>query len=105
MDMPEAFNSVVVGGFIKSWNSYYDKETKTRHCYSQWIATGSVSKLSRDDCFVTAVFGCDPEETYVVARLDTEDAAKVELIELVARLSKTGGLPENLKAQLVAMEQ
>jgi len=105
MELPKAFNSVVVGGFIKSWNSYYDKETKTRHHYSQWIATGSVSKLSRDNCSVTAVFGCDPEETYTVARLETEDATKAELIELVARLSKTGGLPEDLKAQLVAMEQ
>jgi len=104
MDMPKEFDAMVVGGFVKGWNSYYDKETKTRHYYSEWIATQSVLKVRRDDCFVYAEFGSAPEDIYTVASLSTEDSAKAELINLIGRLSKIG-LPDNLKTQLVAMEQ
>jgi len=79
MNMPKEFDAMVVGSFIKGWNSYYDKETKTRHYYSEWIATQSVSKLMRDDCLVRAEFGSAPEDIYTVASLSTEDAAKAEI--------------------------
>jgi len=99
MKLPDTFTPLILGGYFKGWDTYKGESE------SRWYNAGNISSVfCYDDGIVYAEIGFDYEKRYAVGRFSDMDAAKAGMLKFVARLGGLDELPDEVTAQLVALE-